>query len=322
MKNVGILFGGYSSEFEISRLSAINIYKSIDQKLFNPYLIKVDKTGFYCVFTDSEIELKVDLNDFSFVGDGKVQINCAIITIHGTPGEDGKIQGFLDIIGLPYINSSSLPSALSFNKWFCNKTLSSFGIPISPSSCIRTTDSYSVDQIVEELGLPIFVKPTNAGSSYGISKVKEKGELESAIQFGFKEGDELILEAFVKGRELTCGVISEKGKATALPITEIITTNDFFDFDAKYKGESDEITPADIPEKLKDDIQRTAEKVYELLNLSGIARVDFIEMNGKPILIEVNTTPGMSDASIVPQMVAADNRKLSDIFTELLKEKI
>ena len=322
MKNIGIIFGGFSSEFEISKKSALNIYNAIDRNQFKPHLIQLDHEGFHCVYQDSSMKLKVDLNDFSFDANGKIKIDCAIITIHGTPGEDGKLQGYLDIINLPYINSSVLASSLSFNKWFCNKTLNAFGIRISPSLVIRKDDTYSEQDIIKKLGLPIFVKPTNAGSSYGISKVSAKDKLQQAIQFGFEEGDELILEAFVSGRELTCGVIKENNEVRALPITEIITNNEFFDFDAKYEGDSNEITPADIPSELKEKIQNLSREVYKILQLSGIARIDFIEMNGEPVLIEVNTTPGMSDASIVPQMVEADNRKLQDVFTELIKEKI
>lgn len=322
MRNVGIICGGFSSEREVSLKSAKNIYNSIDSNLFNPYLIRLDKDGFKCIFLDSELELKVDMNDFSFDADGRVQINCAIITIHGTPGEDGKLQGYFDIIGLPYINSGVLPSALSFNKWFCNKTLSAFGIRIPPSVVLREGDGYSAEELIAQLGLPIFVKPTNAGSSFGISKVVKKEQLAEAIAFGFKEGNELILEGFISGRELTCGVVQTDDRPEALPITEIITPNDFFDFNAKYLGESDEITPADIPDSLRDEIQRSAEEVYELLQLSGLARVDFIEMNGTPYLIEVNTTPGMSDASIIPQMIVADGKQFSDILTALLRKKI
>ncbi|MCB0478843.1 MAG: D-alanine--D-alanine ligase [Crocinitomicaceae bacterium] len=322
MRNIGVICGGFSSEREVSLKSAKNIYNSIDKNLFTPYLIRLDPDGFKCIFLDSDIELDVDMNDFSFNADGRVQINCAIITVHGTPGEDGKIQGYFDIIGLPYINSGALPSALSFNKWFCNKTLSAFGIQIAPSLVIRKGEGYQAKTIIDKLGLPIFVKPTNAGSSFGISKVTEESQLLGAIEFGFKEGDELILEAFIKGRELTCGVVKTEDKPYALPITEIITSNDFFDYNAKYNGESNEVTPADISNDLKEKIQRTAEEVYDILQLSGLARIDFIAMDNQPYLIEVNTTPGMSDASIIPQMIAKDNKKFSDILTALLRKKL
>lgn len=322
MKNIAIICGGYSSEFEISMKSAQNYYKSIDRNLFKPYLIRLSKEGFHCIFNDSTLEIEVNLNDFSFQLEEKINIDCAIITIHGTPGEDGKIQGFLDIIGIPYINSNALASGLSFNKWFCNKTLSAFDIAISPSMCLRNEDAYSTDDIVKKIGLPMFIKPTNSGSSYGISKVSKAEELQKAIEFGFAEGDELIIEAFVKGRELTCGVTTVNGKLKALPVTEIISHNDFFDYEAKYKGESQEVTPAEIPDKLRDEIQEIAINVYGILQLSGIARIDFIEQEGKPILIEVNTTPGMSNESIVPQMLEADGIELKSVLTELIKKSI
>jgi D-alanine-D-alanine ligase len=322
MKNIAIICGGYSSEFEISVKSALNFYNSIDQNLFNPYLIKLSDKGFQCIFTDSSLELDVDMNDFSFQMEEKIQIDCVIITIHGTPGEDGKIQGFLDIIGVPYINSNALASGLSFNKWFCNKTLEAFNIAISPSICIRKEDAFDLKNIEKQIGLPMFIKPTNSGSSYGISKVSKSEDILDALNFAFDEGDELIIEAFVEGRELTCGVIDINNTPTALPITEIITDNDFFDYNAKYAGESNEITPADIPESLKNEIQKISIEVYKILQLTGISRVDFIVDKGRPVLIEVNTTPGMSNESIIPQMLKAGNLDLKDVLTALIKKKL
>jgi len=316
MKTIGIFCGGFSSEYEISLKSADTIKKHIPDSYLS-YKIIVSK-GKWEVEMEQE-SVPFDLNDCSFfIGDTKKIIDTAIVYIHGDPGENGKIQAMLELHGIQYINSGPLASALSFDKWYCNQFLRAFNIPVAKSLFLSKVDQYNPSEIVESLGLPIFIKPSDSGSSYGISKVKIIEDIPKALQFAFNEGKTVIVESFLDGIEVTCGVYRSSNGLVALPLTEIVSENEFFDFEAKYQGKSNEITPARISEDLKLEVQAMAKKIYELLQLKSIARIDFMLVNNQPYVIEVNTTPGFSAASIVPQMLSAAGISLGDFWGDII----
>ena len=247
----------------------------------------------------------------------------AYITIHGTPGEDGRLQGYFDLIGMPYSSCSQLVSALTFNKFVCNNYLRSFGINVSDSIRLFKGQTVTEEEAVSRLGLPVFVKPNDGGSSFGVTKVKEASQLQPAIAKAFAEGDEVMLESFISGTEVTCGCYKVEGKEVILPLTEVVTKNEFFDFNAKYNGESDEITPARISSELTEKVQREASKIYDILGAKGLIRVDFIiEANGKPKMLEVNTTPGMTATSFIPQQVRAAGLDIKDVMTDIIENEL
>ena len=316
MKTIGIFCGGFSSEYEISLKSADTIKKHLPDTYLS-YKIIVSK-GKWEVEMEQE-NVPFDLNDCSFfIGDTKKIIDAAIVYIHGNPGENGKIQAMLELHGIQYINSGPLASALSFDKWYCNQFLRAFNIPVAKSLFLSKVDQYHPSEIVESLGLPIFIKPSDSGSSYGISKVKIIEDIPKALQFAFNEGRTVIIESFLDGIEVTCGVYRSSNGLVALPLTEIVSENEFFDFEAKYQGKSSEITPARISEELKIEVQAMAKKIYELLQLKSIARIDFMLVNNQPYVIEVNTTPGFSAASIVPQMLSSAGISLGDFWGDII----
>ena len=316
MKTIGIFCGGFSSEYEISLKSADTIKKHLPDSYLS-YKIIVSK-GKWEVEMEQE-NVPFDLNDCSFfIGDTKKIIDAAIVYIHGDPGENGKIQAMLELHDIQYINSGPLASALSFDKWYCNQFLRAFNIPVAKSLFLSKVDQYHPSEIVESLGLPIFIKPSDSGSSYGISKVKIIEDIPKALQFAFNEGRTVIIESFLDGIEVTCGVYRSSNGLVALPLTEIVSENEFFDFEAKYQGKSSEITPARISEELKIEVQAMAKKIYELLQLKSIARIDFMLVNNQPYVIEVNTTPGFSAASIVPQMLSSAGISLGDFWGDII----
>lgn len=317
---VGILCGGFSSEYDISLKSATTILQNFPEG-YEPFLIYVTTEGWIANYKD--INYDIQLSDLSFeTPDGKIKPDLALIYIHGNPGENGKIQAYLDIINMPYINSNALASELSFDKWYCNQFLKGFGIAVAESVFLTKGETFEVDAIVKKLGLPLFVKPTDSGSSFGISKVKTVEELPKAIETAFAEGNTLVIEAFLDGKEVTCGVYNTSEGLHALPLTEIVTENDFFDYEAKYLGKSSEITPARVDESTKKEVQALAKRVYQLLNLRSIARIDCMVVQNKPYVIEVNTTPGFSPASIVPQMIKADGKTIKEFWSEILSVEL
>ena len=317
MKNVGLFCGGLSSEFEISIKSADTI-KTHFPKQFSVHKIIVQSTGWEVELADKS-KVSFDLNQFSFQENGQeVKIDLGLVYIHGNPGENGKIQALLDMKNIHYINSGVLASSLSFDKWYCNQFLKSFDIPVAKSLFLNSINQFSNEQIVDTLGLPVFVKPSDSGSSYGISKVKEISQLNAALATAFNEGQTVVIESFLDGTEVTCGVYRTKNGLHALPLTEICSENEFFDYEAKYNGKSQEITPARVDDELKAKVQAQAKNVYQLLQLKSIARIDFMVVNGIPHVIEVNTTPGFSPASIVPQMIQADNNTITNFWQEIL----
>lgn len=321
MKHIGIICGGYSSEYDISLKSASTILSNLPEPYIGHQIVISDKGWIVQNGYNPGI---FDLNQGNITyRDGKrVELDGAIVYIHGNPGENGKIQAVLDLLSIPYVNANVLSSALSFDKWFCNQFLSSFDIPIANSILLHAGDSIDEHAIIQTLGLPLFVKPTDSGSSYGISKVKEAGHLRSAIDQAFKEGKTVVLESFLDGVEVTCGVYRNSEELIALPLTEIVSENEFFDYEAKYQGKSHEITPARVTEAQTRNIQAQAKRIYSLLNLKSIARIDFMLVKGIPFVIEVNTTPGFSSESIVPKMLEVAGISISSFWEAILSTEL
>ena len=321
MKNLGIICGGFSSEYEISLKSANTILKHLPDA-YTGYMIVLSDEGWLVKngYNDGVFDLNTGI--ISFRDDTSVSLAGAIIYIHGNPGENGKIQALLDMLNIPYVNANVLASALSFDKWYCNQFLKSFGIPVANSVLLKVDEDINEGELIETLGLPIFVKPTDSGSSYGISKVKKAEDLRSAIDTAFKEGRTIVLESFLNGIEVTCGVFRDKTELTALPLTEIVSENEFFDYEAKYQGKSNEITPARISDELTSNIQKEAKRIYHLLNLKSIARIDFMLVGETPYVIEVNTTPGFSAESIVPKMLAEAGISITSFWETIIETEL
>lgn len=317
-KNIAIVWGGYSSEKEVSERSALGIYSFISKEKYNVYKVKIDREVWEAEFAGQTYP--IDKNNFSFTADAKtVQFDFAYITIHGTPGEDGVLQGYFEMLRIPYSNCGVLASALTFSKFTCNYFLKSFGIEVADSIVLRPNEFYDVEDIVSELGLPLFVKPNVGGSSFATTKVKALSQLKPAIEEAFGEAPEVMIERFISGTEVTCGCYNAQRGMVMLPLTEVVTKNEFFDYNAKYKGEVDEITPARISEELTTEIQQLTERIYQLVGAKGIIRADFIIENNVPVLLEVNTTPGMTQTSFIPQQVAAAGINISDVMSEIIE---
>lgn len=321
-KKIAIIYGGYSSESKISQKSGGVIYENIDRKLFDPYLVEITENSWH-VHLNGGVS-PIDKNRFTYIDKDEVQgFDVAFITIHGTPGEDGKLQAYFDMIGLPYINSNVFAASLSFNKWACNSFLRAFGIATAKAILIRKGDTPNAIEIADELGFPCFVKPNDGGSSFGVTKVKTLMEMPGAIAAAFEEGSEVVIESAISGREITCGVFYNGSELVALPPTEIISQNEFFDYAAKYEGKSSEVTPAEIPVEWTTAIHNATKNIYRRLGLRGFARVDYIVTSeGIPFLIEVNTNPGMSAASIIPQQLKAAGLNLSESLSQLINQAL
>ena len=314
MKKVAVIEGGYSKEKAISIKSAKTVFENLDRTKFLPVRVLIDEKEWTAY--DEEGRYTIDKNDFSFIKKGqKVTFDYAFIAIHGTPGEDGKLQGYLDMVGVPYNTSSAAITALTFQKFHCNQFLKNFGINVPEGTLIKPEDVIKKKQIIEKVKLPCFVKPTDGGSSFGVTKVKKDNELLPAIKEAFENGSEVIVEQNIEGREVTCGVYRDSEGIKALPITEIISENEYFDYDAKYNGKSKEITPAELSEEITNKIKALTKKIYGILGMKGIVRMDYILTKDEvPFLIEINSVPGMSKESIIPQMAKVDNIKLSLLF--------
>ena len=314
MKKVAVIEGGYSKEKAISIKSAKTVYDNLDRIKFDPTRVLIDEKEWTAY--DEEGRYSVDKNDFSFIKNGtKLNFEYAFIVIHGTPGEDGKLQGYLDMVGVPYNTSSAAIMALTFQKFHCNQFLKNFGINVPEAELIKPDDEINESQIIDKVKLPCFVKPTDGGSSFGVTKVKNDNELLPAIKEAFNHGSEVIVEENIEGREVTCGVYRDSEGVKVLPITEIISENEYFDYDAKYNGKSKEVTPAEIEEETTDKIQSLTKEIYGILGMKGIVRIDFIiNKGGNPFLIEINSVPGMSKESIVPQMINIQKISLNEIL--------
>ena len=317
-KNIAVIWGGYSSEKEVSEKSAQGIFNFLDKSKFNAIKVCIDRNGWKAEYNNSFYT--INKNDFSFIAEEeKINFDFAYIIIHGTPGEDGPLQGYFDLISIPYSSSGLLACALTFSKFTCNNYLKSFGLKVADSILIRKDELYNTKEIAEKLKLPLFVKPNIGGSSVAITKVKELGQLETAIKEAFGEAPEVLAESFIEGIEVTCGCFTTKAGKTVLPITEVVTHNEFFDYEAKYEGKVEEITPARISKELTDEIQNLTAKIYDLIGAKGIIRVDYIICNNVPFLLEVNTVPGMTETSFIPQQVNAAGLNVTDVLTEIIE---
>ena len=320
MDTIGLFCGGYSSEYEISMKSAQLIQTHFPEE-YQLVKIVIAQNKWYC--EDANGKYTFDMNTgMAELSSGKTRLDLALICIHGDPGENGKVQAYLEMKGIPFINSGFEASSLAFDKFICNQFLKSQNIKTAQSLLLRKKQLFNPREICSQLGLPLFVKPTDSGSSYGISKVYEQSKLKEAVNFAFNEGNQVILESFLDGRELTCAVFRTEDKVKTLPITEIISENDFFDYDAKYNGKSREETPAKIDEELANDIKKMTCKIYEILNLKSVARIDYIVVDRSPVVIEVNTIPGFSEASIVPQMLRLEGIEIKDFWRQMIHQEL
>ncbi|WP_119079936.1 D-alanine--D-alanine ligase [Chitinophaga alhagiae] len=323
-KNIALVAGGYSGEYVISVQSAAVIEKNIDPALYNVYKIVITRENWQYTAPDGGVH-EVDKNDFSLLLDGKkVTFNAVFIGIHGTPGEDGRLQGYFEMLGIPYTSCGMVTSALTFNKSYCNKVVAALNVVnVSRSAHIFRDKPYDVKDILQQLRLPVFVKPAEGGSSIGMSKVNKPEELQPAIEKAFKEDNQILIEEFIKGTEVTCGMFYAGGKLNVLPLTEIRSTKEFFDYEAKYTpGITNEVTPAEIPEAAAAQIRAAGQELYVRLNCRGIVRADFIleEGTGQVYFLEVNTMPGQSESSLVPQQVRAAGLTLQAFYGMLLEE--
>jgi D-alanine-D-alanine ligase len=322
-KNIAVVAGGDSSEYVVSIKSAENVIKAIDTEKYVPWLI-VMLNGDWKVVRGDENVADIDKGDFSFIyEEEKVKIDYAYIIIHGTPGEDGVLQGYFEMLGIPYSSCGVYSSSLTFNKFYCNNYLQNLNIKIADSIRLIRDDEYSIDEIVDCLGLPLFVKPNAGGSSFGVSKVKEISELSGAIEKAFEESSEVLIEEYIEGTELTCGVVNTGSRKMVFPITEVLPKNEFFNYESKYvPGMADEITPARISDELTLKVQSLSSEIYDLCNCKGIVRVDYILKGEKPYFLEINTVPGMTATSFIPQQIEAMGLSLKDLITEIIENEL
>jgi D-alanine-D-alanine ligase len=320
-KNIAVVAGGNSSEYVVSVRSGANVLNAISRDLFNPWLVRIKEEEW--VVLEGEIRVAtIDKSDFSFTVNGtKCKFDYAYIIIHGTPGEDGVLQGYFEMLDIPYSTCDVQSSALTFNKFFCNNYLRSFGIQMAQSVRLITGEKYSAAQIIESLGLPLFVKPSAGGSSFGITKVKLAEELVEAVNKALVESPEAIIEQFIDGKEFTCGVVKIGERKLVFPVTEVIPKNEFFDYDSKYlPGMADEITPARISEELTLKVQSLSSRIYDLCNCKGIVRIDYILKGETFWFLEVNTVPGMTETSFIPQQIKAMELNLTDLLTDIIAD--
>ncbi len=321
-KKIALVTGGYSEEAEISYKSAITVNNNIDRDRYDVYKIDIHPSGWWYVKENGEKSL-VNKENFSIIDSNQtIQFDAILLCIHGTPGEDGKLQGYFDMLHLPYTSCDAATSALTFNKRYSVAVAAFSGIYVAKSLHVFKNTPISTQQILSQLTLPVFVKPNNGGSSIGMSKVNNPEDLQAALDKAFKEDNQLLIEEFISGREFTVGVFKSKGEITVLPITELITHNEFFDFEAKYHGKSEEITPAKIDDSIADKLRAAAKNVYSVFNCRGVVRIDFIynEDKQQPYMLEINTVPGQSAASVVPQQVIAMGQSLKSFYTDVIEE--
>ena len=320
MKTIAIAAGGDSSEFEISIKSALEVEKVLSAR-YKIYIIIIRGTNWYWEDNKGRYH-NIDKNDFTLTPDGsKIRFDAVFVAIHGTPGENGLLQGYLEMMGIPYTSCSSFCSALTFNKQACKLFLKEYKIPMADAIIIKKGEQPELDRLIKQTGLPCFVKPNDSGSSFGVTKVKKKEELLPALETAFMESNEVMMETFMDGREVACGVVKTRNRSIVLPVTEIISKNEFFDYEAKYTpGRSDEVTPADFPEEVTNEIKRLSSLIYDLLGCKGIVRVDFIVIEGKPFFLEINTVPGMTKESLVPKQAEAAGIPLEEIYSIVVED--
>ena len=321
-RTIAIVAGGDSSELPVSLRSAQGIYSFIDKERYNLYIVEMQGNRWEVVLPNGE-KTPIDRNDFSFTENGEKKVfDFAYITIHGTPGENGLLQGYFDLIGIPYSSCNVLVSAITFNKFTCNQYLKGFGIRVSESMILRKGFEILDEEVINKVGLPCFIKPNAGGSSFGVTKVKTKEQIQPAIEKAFGESDEVMIEAYMQGTEITCGCYKTKDKEVVFPITEVVTSNEFFDYDAKYNGQVDEITPARIPEETAERVRLLTSAIYDILGCDGIIRIDYIITEGEKVnMLEINTTPGMTATSFIPQQVRAAGLDIKDVMTDIIENK-
>lgn len=322
-RTIAIVAGGDSSEVIVSLRSASGIYSFIDGDRYTKYIVTIVGTEWNVILSETE-KAPIDKNDFSFTAPGgvKIRFDFAYITIHGTPGENGILQGYLRLLHIPFSCCDVLASALTFDKYACNNFLKSFGIRCAESILLRRGETISAKEVTGRIGYPCFVKPSVGGSSFGITKVKSEEEVQPAIDKAFAEGDEVMIEAFMQGTEVTSGMYRTKTATRIFPITEVVTDNEFFDYDAKYNGQVQEITPARVSDELTREVQATTARIYSLVGAKGIIRVDYIiSADGTINLLEVNTTPGMTSTSFIPQQVRAAGLDMKEVMTEIIENE-
>lgn len=321
-KNIAIIMGGHSSEFEISLKSGNVVHRYLDKDKYNTFRVHILKEKWVYV-DDNEDEHSINRNDFSVETEsGKLTFDCVFNAIHGTPGEDGLMQAYFTLVGIPQTSCDYYQSALTFNKRDLLSVLKPYGIKAAPSFYLNLGDEIDTKAIVSKVGLPCFVKANKAGSSFGISKVYQREDLETAIEKAYKEDDEIIIEAFLDGTEVSVGVITYQGKTRVLPITEIVSENDFFDYEAKYEGKSQEITPARISKEQEKKVSELAKRAYEVLKMKGYSRSEFIFLGDEPYMLEMNTTPGLTTESILPQQAKIAGIALSELFGSAVEEAL
>mgnify|MGYP000874986626 FL=1 len=320
MRTIAIAAGGDSSEFEISVKSAREVEKLLSP-FYKVYIIMIRGIDWYWEDQKGRC-LKIDKNDFTLItDDARIRFDAVFVAIHGTPGENGLLQGYLDMMKIPYTSCSAFCSALTFNKQACKLYLKGYGIPMAKNILVRKDSLPAYSEIAELTGLPCFVKPNDSGSSFGVSKVKTAAELPAALELAFSESNEVMIESFMKGREVACGVVKAKGKSVVLPVTEIISKNEFFDYEAKYTpGKSDEITPANMPEEITEKIQELSSDIYDILGCKGIVRVDFIVVGNQPFFLEINTVPGMTEESLIPKQALAAGIDLAALYSMVVED--
>ena len=321
-KNIALVTGGFSGEAVISYKTAVTIDTNLDREKFNVFKIDINPGGWFHELIDGR-KLEVDKNDFSLQVDAdKIIFDGVFIAIHGSPGEDGKLQGYFDTLKIPYTSCDAATSAITFNKRYTVAVAAMSGIHVAKSVHLFKQITFSSAQILEELKLPVFVKPNNGGSSIGMSKVEKADGLDKAISKAFLEDDQVLVEETINGREFTVGVFRSKGIIVVLPITEVKSQKSFFDYEAKYEGASSEITPAEIDDVVAEKIRKASKKIYSIFNCRGVVRIDFIlnEDDGEPYMLEINTIPGQSEASIVPQQVIAKGWTLKEFYTKLIED--
>jgi D-alanine-D-alanine ligase len=319
MKNIAIIMGGYFSEYKISLISGNVVYQFLDKTKYNGFRIHIFKEKWVYV-DDNDVEFPIDKNDFSTTVNGaKITFDCVFNAIHGTPGEDGLMQAYFELIGMPQSSCDYYQAGLTFNKRDLLSVLKPYGIKTATSFYLNKGEQIDTAAIVKTVGLPCFVKPNKSGSSFGISKVKTEAELPIAIQVAYQEDNEIIIESFLDGTEVSVGVINYQGKVIVLPITEIVSENDFFDYEAKYNGKSQEITPARISEEMTQKVSEVAKRAYEILKMKGFSRSEFIFVNGEPYMLEMNTIPGLTTESLIPQQAKVAGISLEDLFSNAIE---
>lgn len=321
-RTIAIVAGGDSSELPVSLRSAEGLYSFIDKERYRLFVVEMQETRWEVNLPNGN-KTPIDRNDFSFLyEEEKIKFDFAYITIHGTPGENGLLQGYFDMLRIPYSCCGVLPAALTFNKFVCNQYLKGFGVRVAESMMVRKGFEVLDQEVVNKVGLPCFIKPNLGGSSFGVTKVKTADEIQPAIEKAFNEADEVMIEAYMQGTEVTCGCYKTKKRECIFPITEVVTHNEFFDYDAKYNGQVEEITPARISNELTERIQLLTSAIYDILDCAGIIRIDYIiTEENKVNLLEVNTTPGMTITSFIPQQVKAAGMDIKEVMTDIIEDK-